>query len=244
MPLWRLRFSVTCLATASLALTGCGGGHKKTAPSSKPVTTRASTPIPVLDVTHVRTSLLKPAEIASNLKPQPPTFPGLTEGAVPSCSVSTIPLPGAPKTISRQLETSSKGYTGAHYIQLVAVYPDIASASEAAKMIRTRVRACPAKRHFPEKKLGGRRFAIAHDDIWTVTESTIGGWTHIRGFEKHVEPPSTSIYNVFYDVYDYAIHGNVVLTSLYWERVKPSVSGDTIAKKATGILNRQLPKIG
>lgn len=244
MPAWRLRFPVTCLTTVALTLTGCGGGHKGPAASSRSPTTRNSTPIPVLDVTHVRTSLLEPAEIASDLKAQPPTFPGLTEAAAPSCSVSSISLPGSPKTIGRQLGTSSKGYTGAHYIELVAVYPGATAAAEATKTIRTQVKGCPAKRQFPQKRLGGRRFALEHTDTWVVTEDLIGGWTHIRGFEQHVEPPSSSIYNVFYDVYDYAIRGNVVLTSLYWERVKPSVSGDTIAKKATAILTRQLPKIG
>jgi len=59
-----------------------------------------------------------------------------------------------------------------------------------------------------------------------------------------VEPPRTSKYNVFYDVYDYAVRGNVEVSSLYWERVKPTAPGDQIAKKATAVLTKQLQKIG
>jgi len=163
---------------------------------------------------------------------------------VPSCSASSVRLSGKPQTIGRQLETAKRGYTGTHFIQLIAIYPTADEAAGAMAKLRAKAKACPAKRHFPAKRLGKRRFSIAHTDTWTVTEGAIAGWTHIRGFEKHVEPPRTSRFNVFYDVYDYAIRGNVIVSSLYWERVKPTIPGQRIAQKATRVLTKQLQKIG
>ena len=49
---------------------------------------------------------------------------------------------------------------------------------------------------------------------------------------------------MFYVVYDYAQRGNVVFSSVYWERVRPKVSGDRVAKRATELLTKQLEKIG
>jgi hypothetical protein len=246
--LWRSRSLVTCLAAVAVVAIGCGGGDgaKKEKQSAGPTaaSSQPSTPPPTFGVDHVRTSLLPPKDVASGVKPQAPTYPGLTEAAVPGCSASSIALPGRPKTLGRQLETEKRGYTGTHYIQLVAVYPDADAASGAMARVRTKAKACPAKRHFPGKRLGEKRFSIEHTDTWTVTEDVIAGWTHIRGFEKHVEPPSTSKYNVFYDVYDYAVRGNVVMASLYWERVKPTVQGQQIAKEATTVLTKQLQEIG
>ncbi len=248
MSRWRSRPVVLCLAfAATVAATGCGGGAKKQErQADRQATTAASTPspTPTFGVDHVRTSLLPPKDVASDVKPQAPTFPGLTEAGAPGCSASTVSLPGRPKTIGRQLETSKRGFTGTHYIQLIAVYPDSPAANAAMVKVRTKVKACPAKKHFPGKRLGNRRFSIEHTDTWTVTEDAIASWTHIRGFEKHVEPPRTSRFNVFYDVYDYAVRGNVVVATLYWERVKPTTAGQKIAEEATAVLTKQLQKIG
>jgi hypothetical protein len=182
--------------------------------------------------------------VAGDVKPEAPTFPGLTEAGVPGCSASTVGLPGQPKTVGRQLETSKRGFTGTHYIELIAVYPDAAAAAAAMAKVRAKAKACPAKRRFPAKRLGNRQVSIEHTDTWTVTEDSVAGWTHVRGFEKHVEPPRTSKFNIFYDVYDYAVRGNVVLGSLYWERVRPSIPGDRIADQATTVLTKQLTAIG
>ncbi|HEU5158024.1 MAG TPA: hypothetical protein VFU43_13595 [Streptosporangiaceae bacterium] len=248
MSRWRSCSVVVGLAVAALGVTGCGGDGDKAegaAPSDRPAASAAtSAPPPTFDIEHVRKSLLPPKEVAGDVKPQAPTFPGLTEAGAPGCSASTFSLPDRPKTIGRQLETSKRGFTGTHYIQLVAVYPDAAGAAAGMDRLRAKAKACPAKKHFPGKRLGERRFSIEHTDTWTLTEDTIAGWTHVRGFEKHVEPPRTSRFNVFYDVYDYAVRGNVVIATLYWERVKPTTPGERIADKATTVLTKQLQKIG
>jgi hypothetical protein len=245
--LWRLR-SLMCLAVATLVLGGgCGGdggeAPKKTAPSTPPAKPQPSPP-PTFSDDHIRASLLPPKDVAADVKPQAPTYPGLTSAEAPACSVSSVRLPGKPKTMGRQLGNSKKNYTGAHLIQLIAVYPDAEEAADALTKVRAKAKACPAKRHFPAKRTSEKKFTIAHTDTWTFTEDSVAGWTHIRGFEKRQEPPSSSIYNVFYSAYDYASRGNVVVTSLYWERAKPTTPGKRIADKATKVLTKQLQKIG
>jgi hypothetical protein len=241
-----MRSLVIYPAFAALVLGGCGGDGESARQdaAAPPATPRPSTPPPTFDVDHVKTSLLPPKDVARDVRPQAPTFPGLTEAGVPSCSASSIRLSGKPQTIGRQLETSKRGYTGTHFIQLIAIYPAAPEAAGAMAKIRAKVKACPAKRHFPSKRLGERRFSVSHTDTWTVTEDAVAGWTHIRGFEKHVEPPTTSRFNVFYDVYDYAVRGNVIVASLYWERVKPTTPGQRIAQQATKVLTKQLQMIG
>jgi hypothetical protein len=77
-----------------------------------------------------------------------------------------------------------------------------------------------------------------------LTHDTIGDWDHLRGFETHVEPPSSSRYNVFYDVYDDVHNGNLVVASLYWERIEPTMTpGTLIARRATRVLRKQLELI-
>lgn len=248
----RSRSFVLCccfLAGAATTAAGCGGGSDATAkdrgrsggPSAAP---KASAPPPTFDVDHVRTSLLKPAQVAAGAKPQTPTFPGLTSAAVPACSASSVRLPGRPRTLARQLKATKPGYTATSYIQLIAVYPDAAAATGAMAEIRAKAKACPAKRHFPAKKRGKKLIATEHTDTWTTTEDAVAGWAHIRGFEKLVAPPSASRLNVFYDVYDYATHGNVLAASLYWERVTAKTPGRPTADRATTVLTKQLEQIG
>jgi hypothetical protein len=58
-----------------------------------------------------------------------------------------------------------------------------------------------------------------------------------------VYSPSSSVINVVYFVYDYVSRGNLVLVSMYWERVGPKASGDPVAKKATALLTKQLGRL-
>ena len=77
-----------------------------------------------------------------------------------------------------------------------------------------------------------------------MTESEISGWKHVRGFEKATYPPSVSIINVYYMPIDYALKGNVIFSSFYWQRATPKVSGEPIAEKATELLTEQLKRFG
>jgi hypothetical protein len=40
------------------------------------------------------------------------------------------------------------------------------------------------------------------------------------------------------------MRGNVVIASVYWQRVRPKKPGDPIAKRATELLTTQLQKFG
>jgi hypothetical protein len=247
----RSRSFVLQLTAAAMVATACGGGHgaatkdraQATGPGAAP---RPGTPPPTFKADHIRSALLPPHDVAAGAKLVAPTFPGLTEASVPGCSASAFRLPGRPKTLARQLRAIAKrgGFTGTAYIQLVALYPDATAAANAMEAVRGKVKACPAKRHFPAERREKRQIALSHTDTWTITEDTTAGWRHVRGFEKHAEPPSSGQFSVFYDVYDYAVRGNVVIATLYWERVKPATSGQKIADRATAVLTKQLQKIG
>ncbi|REE96010.1 hypothetical protein DFJ69_1430 [Thermomonospora umbrina] len=110
--------------------------------------------------------------------------------------------------------------------------------------LRSRANSCPQQQKVPAKKKSGTDSTFyPHDDTWKVTENPIAGWSHFRGFEKHVEPRVMK-YNVYFLIYDYAVRGNLVVASLYWERNEPGESGDPIAERATELLTRQLRKFG
>jgi hypothetical protein len=192
----------------------------------------------------VASSLLKAKDVGSRVASEQLSVSALKDYGIPSCSDSIIALSGKPQVAVHQYGTTGNRYHGEDYGQLLAVYSDAAAASNEFAIVKTKSAQCPAKRHIASKRLPGNVFTVEHDDTWTVTSDTISSWSHLRGFEKHVEPPSSSIYNVFYISYDYAVRGNVFLATVYFQRVKPSASGAPIAQKATKLLTKQLTQIG
>jgi hypothetical protein len=162
------------------------------------------------------------------MRERPARVQGLEEGEAPSCYLSSIELPGSPELVIRQF-TTPDGNT---------------SATGAYEAIKSKTKKCPAKNRTKSRKLPNNRVTLAHDDTWKVTEDQLSGWRHIRGIEKNVYPPSTSIINVYHIYFDYAVRGNVVIASVYWQRTKPSQSSEPIEKKATEVLTKQLQKIG
>lgn len=235
------------LLFTGLLLGGCGGhGNVKRLPagSPPPKTAAPSTPQPSYGPDEVTSSLLEPKDIGPGMRRQAATIKGIKNKSAPSCSDSSIKLPGKPQITARQFGPVSSRYLGINYAYTAAVYDDGESATQAFDAIKMKVNACPSRRHIPAKKLPGNIVAIQHDDTWKVTEDTLSGWTHIRGFEKHVEPPSSGILNVYFVSYDYASRGNAVISSVYFERVKRTASGDPVAMRATKLLTKQLKKIG
>lgn len=112
------------------------------------------------------------------------------------------------------------------------------------KELRKKAYSCPPKQHIRPKQIRKNFTLFAHDDTWTLSANKISGWGHFRGFEKHIEPPSQTKFNVYYLMYDYAQRNNIVISTIYWERTDPGKSGNSIAKRATSILIKQLQKIG
>ncbi|GAA4608299.1 hypothetical protein GCM10023195_32410 [Actinoallomurus liliacearum] len=242
--MYRPRAYVPVLLAAGVLLAGCGGGggHKATPSSSPPGRTTASpSPTPSYAADRVAAAFLSARDIDPRIKEQPPSTPALKEHAVPSCSLSAIKPAGGPDVKVREFNTSQ--YYGANYGEIALTYPDAATAAAMFATIRTKVMACPAKKHIPQKRLPGNRIALAHDDTWHTTDETTPGWSHVRGFEKALYAPSASIINVIYRSFDYVNRGNVVLVSMYWERVAPKASGDAITKKGTSLLTKQLGRL-
>jgi hypothetical protein len=236
--------SLTLLA---MSLTGCGGGSSKnTHPAaSTPSASASATPTPVsYTAQHMKSSLLTAHDIGSGTRSTSLTIVGFNRSAVPSCADSIIKLPGRPSTAAHQYGPPDPRYTGENYAVLGAVYPDATSAASAFAGMRSKVSACPGKQHVRSKKVGANQATLPYDQTWRTTTDSTAGWTHVRSFEKRTYSPSVSVINVEYQAYDYALHGNAVIASLYWKRVKPSASGDPVAKQATALLTKQLAKFG
>ncbi|RAY14454.1 hypothetical protein DPM19_15990 [Actinomadura craniellae] len=178
------------------------------------------------------------------MKAQAAEMRDITKGAAPSCYLSSVKLPGSPETVVRQFSEPDKNYTGANFVQLIATYADGEAATKAYGALRSKATTCPKKHEERSEKLPNGRIKLAFDGTWEIVEDKVAEWQHIQGREKNTYPPSTSIINVVHLYYDYAIRGNVVVTSVYWQRTKPSQAAGPIQKKATEILTRQLQRIG
>lgn len=234
------------LLGAALVLTGCGGGPRTAGhrPVATGATAKASaSPTPAYAAGRVTSSLLTARQIDPRIGPVALTTPALKRHAVPSCSLSVIEPSGDPAVTVR--EFASSRYTGANYGQAALTYRDAGAAAAMFAAIRAKTAACPAKRHVAQKTLaGGRKFVITHDDTWRTGQDTVLGWAHVRGLEKDVYPPSSTVINVIIIAYDYIQRGNVVLASMYWKRVKPGASENVVADQATRLLTAQLNRLG
>jgi hypothetical protein len=233
-----------CVPLLAFAVAGCGGDGEPKKPATATSSAPSASPLPSYDAAQVKSSLLDAEDLHFKASSQTPNFPGPDRGAAPSCSLSRINLPGEPEKIAQQFGSSASRFTDPNFNQLVAIYPSRGEAAGAFTHIQEKLDACPAKRHVPQKRISDNRITLAHDDTWKPSEDMVAGWTHLRGFEKHVEPPSTSVINVYYLIYDYATRGNVIVTSVYWQRVRPKASSDPIVKRATELLTKQLQMIG
>ncbi len=235
MPLFR-----SCAAGLALAVlaTGCGGQAKKTER-----TTSGASPSPVsYTEQHVKDSLLHAGDVAKGVHVVPVTFTGFAKGKAPSCADTMIDLKG--KTTAHQFGPSETRSSAPSYAQQAAVFDDAAAAAEAFTKIASTVGKCPGQQHVASKKLSRKQITLPYTSTWKTTRDSVGGWTHVQGFEKRTYSPSSSIINVIYEVYDYATRGNAVIASLYLKRVKPSAAGDPVAKEATALLGTQVTKIG
>lgn len=243
--MYRTRAFVPALVAVGVVLAGCGGGDgHKTAGSASPTARRTSAspaPSPSYAPGRVKTALLSAGDIDSHVASVPPSTPALQRRAVPSCSLSAIKPSGRPDVVVRQFRASR--YSGANFGQISLTYPDAAAASAMFATIQAKVRACPGRRHVPQKTLPGGAIALTHDDTWQTSDETTPGWAHVRGTEKTTISPSSSVINVFYRIYDYVSRGNVILVSMYWERVAPKASADKVSRKATALLTKQLARL-
>jgi hypothetical protein len=235
-------------AGLALVVTAAGcGDHAKKTPTSAPASAArtSATPTPVSYAAHhVKSSLLTAHDVDTRTHAAPVTLLGFGKAKVPSCADTSITLPGGPDTTAHEFDPSDSRSSVATYVELAAVYPDAASATSAFAHVKSKVSACPGKQHVGSKKASGKQFTLAYDDSWKTTADEVSGWTHVRGFEKLTYSASASIINIIYEVHDYAVRGNAMISTVYLKRVKPSAPEGPIAKQASALLTRQLAKIG
>lgn len=234
----------TCTLTifAALTVSACGGGDDDAHPARSP---EASPAPPVLTTAQVKAALLSPKEVSIGMRKRDVSVLALQAKRAPMCSLSDVRLAGNPDIVVRQFSDSRGKRSEPKYAQLVAAYTKPADAFASFGEIRKAAEDCPKKQHVPSKKIPNSRYILLeHDDTWKIETGTIENWSQLRGLEKHVEPPSQTKDNVYHFVYDYAVRGNIVVATLYWERGKPSTPAEPVAERATEILTKQLRKIG
>jgi hypothetical protein len=161
------------------------------------------------------------------------------------CSLSEAKLPGSPQIGERQYAATDKriGFKyDKNYNQFIALYPDQQSAQQAFAALQTAAAKCPPKQHVPPMKDPTTNATLyAHDDTWTLSpQDTVDGWTHLHGWEREVNPIEGHVYNVYFDAYDFAVRGNLVLTTLYDERTDLKDTGEGTATRAKAVLEKQL----
>lgn len=235
---------LVALLIGGIALTGCSDDQGKATGPAPSTPGTATTPPPNYSSAHIRANLISPDEVTKRMREIRVVLEGLKDGKAPSCSLSGVRLPDDPEITTRQFTRQANPRDEVRYAQLIARYPDSRGAAAAFQSLQKKARSCPAKRSVPPKRIDKDTFVFAHDDTWKVQEDSVAGWRHLRGHERQVVPPSQTRYNVFFIMYDYAVRGNVVLSTLYMERTEPGKSGDPTAKRATDVLTRQLQKFG
>ncbi|XVQ12693.1 hypothetical protein ACQP1W_09095 [Spirillospora sp. CA-255316] len=231
------------LAIAALLLSACSNEPDKAPAAAKPSQTTPAPP-PNYPAAQVKAGLLSPQEIGRSIREIPAAIESLQHRQVPMCSLSGVKLQGDPELTIRQYTNPAKGSGEVKYAQLVARYGDAQKAGSAFRELRQRATSCPPKKHVPAKKVRENFVIFAHEDTWKTSEGTIAGWQYLRGAEQQTYPASASKVNVLHLMHDYAVRGNVVVATVYWERTEPKKSGEPIARRATELLTKQLQKFG
>lgn len=239
----RLRSLALCLLFFGLVLSGCSKDKgKPPTPTPRP----ASVPPPTFTVEQVRSALLEKEDFPKGWRtiPADDQRPSLQESKYEFCGQSKAKVPGDPEILKQQFAGKDNRISGASWAQLVLVYPTPQDATEAFEAMRERAADCPAKKIHPRRTLEAHRAIEQHSDTWKLTEDAIAGWTHARGLERADYPDWLSDYNVILTAYDYSAYGNVIISSAYWQGVKPEDSGKNFAEDAASVLTKQLERIG
>ncbi|WP_433327903.1 hypothetical protein [Spirillospora sp. CA-294931] len=227
-----------------LAAAGCSDDKKSAASTTPPATSSSATPPPNYSMEQVKAGLIAAKDIRPDVREIDVALRELKDGRVPVCSLSGFKLPTDPETTERQFANSTKGPKQYVHAQLIARYQEAKDASSDFEILKKKAKACPSKQKVAPKKVGENRTAYAHDDTWRVEEGVQEGWGHLRGIEQQTIDRASSKYNVYHFTYDYALRGNLLVTTLSIERTEPKESGAPITKRATEVLVKQLKKFG
>ncbi|WP_157419871.1 hypothetical protein [Actinomadura kijaniata] len=233
------------LLTSALALTGCSGKDEKK-PSRPQATSAVPTPAPQpsYSTEQVEQRLLSPKEIGPNVREIRAVADVTKDGRAPMCSLSGAKLPGSPKTVTRQFNNATRGKGEIAYVQTIALYGSPDEAKKAYVALQDKAESCPAKRNVAAKRIRENFTLFSHKDTWKFDTGNVGNWVHGRGTERQQYPSATSKYNILHLMYDYASYGNLLVSSIYYERTEPKESGDPTSRRATEVLKKQLQKLG
>jgi len=233
--------------TMSIAAAGCGGNSKKppasTSAAPSPASSTPTTAPPSYSPDQIKAKLLGPNDIAPGMASTPQGYVTFPTGKIPACSLTPFGLAGNPETTSRILRNPKDQTRYKTFLQITARYASPQSAATDFAALEKALKACPAKRHVPPKKVTGNTSLAPHDDVWKLTEESAKPWPHLHADETETEPPGYTKHNVFNYYYDYVQVGNLLLTSVYLERTNPGEKTADIAQRAATILGRQLQKL-
>lgn len=236
---------ITIVLVAAVGVTSCGGDGKQPHARQAPTSSPPSSPPPLYTAEHVKARLLTPEEIGKDIYSAPIEFLPFTSKKAPSCSLSGVKLPGDPELTFRQFANrTKKAAEEIRYAQLIARFPNPSDAAAAYTSLLRKARSCPPKQHVPPRRVKDNFTLFPHDDTWRTNEGSLMGWQHLRGVERQVIPRNYTKYNVLHYIYDYAVRGNLLIATAYWERTEPDGSGEPTAKRATEVLTKQLHKLG
>ncbi|MFC5749480.1 hypothetical protein [Actinomadura rugatobispora] len=240
-----LRLPAVMLTVSALAMTGCGGGDEpKAPPRPSQAAPSTSAPPPVYTAEQVKRGLIGPGDIGSGIREIRTVADVLKDGGAPICSLTATRLQGDPQITTRQFSSRASGKNEVKYTQVLARYATAQAAAGSYEDLKKKARSCPAKRRVAAKKIREDFTLYAHNDTWKVSEDTLAGWNRLRGTERQEYSASNTEYNIFHVMYDYAARGNLVVATMYYERTEPGKESGPIAERASGVLTKQLRKIG
>ncbi|GAA2420876.1 hypothetical protein GCM10010191_35270 [Actinomadura vinacea] len=240
----RVTATPAILVSAALCLSACSDEGQSAPPPPKPSSSTAASPPPSYSPEKIKAASLTPKEVGKDIRETQAAVEALKDRQAPMCSLSGVELKGDPEIGVRQYANSAQGSDEIRYAQLIARYDDGGAANESFQALRSSARGCPPRRNVPAKKIRKNFTLFAHDDTWKVTEDTVAGWRRLRGTEQQTYPASASKFNVLHFMYDYAVRGNLVIATVYWERTEPKKPADPIGRRATELLTKQLQKFG
>ncbi|WP_344822995.1 hypothetical protein [Actinocorallia longicatena] len=231
---------------AGLLATGCSGDKDETGPSPSPSTGPSGTPPPVFTLEQVETALLTRGDYGKNWAVPAPERrrTSLVKKQIETCTYGKLDPPGTPQFAAQQYSEKSGRLDGGNRSELIMVYPTAEEASGAFARTQEKLKDCRPKKRVPPSPIpSSTRFLASFDATWTPTEEPIGEWRRSGGLQKGVY--STYIkHNIAYTFFDYALRGNVLVSSIYWQATEPRTKVDPIKKRAEELLTKQLERIG
>ncbi|MCD0447955.1 hypothetical protein LO762_01910 [Actinocorallia sp. API 0066] len=246
----KFAITATIVTLAASSVAACGNSQEKPsknlgAPSGQP-----TEPPPTYTAKQVQGLLINAKHIGPKWKTTDVQIDALKKGKVLSCSISEVALKGSPELVIDEFGAPNYLFTGANFARLIAVYDDPPTAASSFNELYKKLAECPAKQNVPatERKdvnpTKDKEYYFPHKDTWKLTEGETSGWRHVRAVEEAVTSPSISRINLRVLVLDYALRGNVIFTSYYWQRLEPDKKSKPLEDKATELLGEQLRRFG